>query len=195
MTLFLQGDRSAGKARQVMMSQYGNNLYAHDNITPSDTVQNQRHTDTFKSNFNFAASGPYARAVEHESKIKRDRQFTDNPLQPGATRQSYQDSDIFGTKGNSEIVQKSSMQDKDIRMRQSNTFARSNVIGNDEAALKMRDGALHHPISTRQEANWKSDVFSGPKQNPTNRKILAKGDAGKGGLWGDDGGDGTYQKK
>ena len=104
MTLFLQGDRSAGKARQVMMSQYGNNLYAHDNIQPSDTVANQRHTATFKSNFSFSASGPHARAVEHESKIKRDRQFTDNPLQPGATRQSYQDSDIFGTKSGSEIV-------------------------------------------------------------------------------------------
>jgi hypothetical protein len=54
---------------------------------------------------------------------------------------------------------------------------------------------LHKPISTRQEANWRSDVFSGPKQNPTNRKVLSKGDAGKGGLWGDDGGSDCYQKK
>ena len=195
MTMFLQGDRSAGQARKVMMAQYGNNLYAHDNITPSDAVQNQRHTATFKSNFNFAESGPYSRAVEHESKMKRDRQFVDNPLQPGATRQSYQDSDIFGTKGDSETVQRSSMAQKDLRQRQSNTFARSNVIGNDDAATKMADGELHKPISTRQEANWRSDVFSGPKQNPTNRKVLSKGDAGKGGLWGDDGGSDCYVKK
>lgn len=105
MTLFLQGDRNAGKAREVMKSQYGNNLYAHDNMQPSEAVQNQRHTATFKSNFSFGQHAPHAKAVEHESKIRRDRQFTDNPLQPGATRQSYQDSDIFGTKGNSEVVQ------------------------------------------------------------------------------------------
>lgn len=54
---------------------------------------------------------------------------------------------------------------------------------------------MHHPISTRLEDNWSSNVFSGPKQNPTNRKVLAKGDAGKAGLWGNDGGADTYQKK
>lgn len=103
----MQGDRSAGKAREVMRAQYGNNLYAHDNIAPSDQFGGQRNTATFKSNINFAASGPYSAAVEHTQKQRRDRQFVDNPLQPGATRQSYQDSDIFGTKGNSELVQKS----------------------------------------------------------------------------------------
>lgn len=117
MALFLQGDRSAGKAREVMRSQYGNNLYAHDHIAPTDAVQNQRNTATFKSNFSFAANAPHSRAIEHESKLKRDRQFQDNPLQPGATRQSYQDSDIFGIKGNSEVVQKSAQNNKDLRMR------------------------------------------------------------------------------
>lgn len=53
MALFSQGDRSAGKAREVMRAQYGNNLYAHDNLAPSDAVQHQRHTDTYKSNFGF----------------------------------------------------------------------------------------------------------------------------------------------
>jgi len=107
MALFLQGDRSAGKAREVMKAQYGNNLYAHDNMQPTDAYSNQRHTATFKSNIAFGGAGPHSRAVEHDSKVRRDRQFVDNPLQPGATRQSYQDSDIFGTKGNSELVQKS----------------------------------------------------------------------------------------
>jgi len=40
MALFLHGDRNAGKAREVMRSQYGNNLHAHDSIAPSDTVAN-----------------------------------------------------------------------------------------------------------------------------------------------------------
>ena len=105
-------------------------------MRPTEAVQNQRNTATFKSNISFTANGPHSRAVEHDQKQRRDRQFQDNPLQPGATRQSYQDSDIFGTKGNSESVQKSAQANKDIRQRQSNTFARSNVIGNDEAALK-----------------------------------------------------------
>ena len=87
------------------------------------------------------------------------------------------------------------MNTKDQRQRQSNTFARSDVLGNDEAAQKQKDGALHHAISTRDENNWQSNVFAGPKQNPTNRKVLSKAGAGKDGLWGNDGGADTYQKK
>ena len=162
MALFATGDRSAGKAREVMRAQYGNNLYAHDNITPSSTNANERNTATFKSNFSFGQSAPHARAVEHDSKAVRDRQFKGNPLQPGATRQSYQDSDIFGTKTGSETVQKSATQQKSVKERQSNTYARSNVLGNDQAALKDSDGLLHHALSTRDEQNWKSNVFSGP---------------------------------
>ena len=115
MALFASGDRSAGKAREVMRAQYGNNLYAHDNIAPSDGGANQRNTATFKSNFSFNAAGPHARAQEHNQKQVRDRQFKGNPLQPGATRQSYQDSDIFGTKAGSETVQRSAQTVKDLR--------------------------------------------------------------------------------
>ena len=52
---------------------------------------------------------------------------------------------------------------KDLRQRQSNTFARSNVMGNDEAALKNKDGSLHHALSTRKDDRWNSSVFAGPK--------------------------------
>ena len=71
-------------------------------------------------------------------------------------------------------------------MRQSNTFARSNVMGNDEPALKTGDGAIHHPITTRQEKNWSSNVFAGAKPDAARRKNLARGDAGRGGLYGDE---------
>jgi len=54
----------------------------------------------------------------------------DNPVQPGATRQSYQDSDIFGIKGQVESVQRSALSSKEMNMRSSNTFAQSNVMGN-----------------------------------------------------------------
>lgn len=62
MSLFATGDRSAGKAREVMRAQYGNNLYAHDNITPSGGGAAQRNTATFKSNFSFNAAGSHAGA-------------------------------------------------------------------------------------------------------------------------------------
>jgi hypothetical protein len=44
---------------------------------------------------------------------------------------------------------------------------------------------MHKPI-LRDEMKWNSDVFKGPKQETVNRKILAKPDAGKEGLWGCD---------
>lgn len=178
-----------------MRAQYGNNLYAHDATGPHDAVSNQRATNTFKSNIAFTSKGDHPGAVEVGQKAKRDRQFTNLPLQPGATRQSYQDSDIFGTKGNSETVQRSAIQSKAQRERQSNTFARSNVIGNDEAALKQRDGALHNAISTRKETKWESNVFSGPKQNAVTRKDLAPQNAGRSGLYGDVEGSESWQKK
>lgn len=68
MSLFATGDRSAGKAREVMRAQYGNNLYAHDNTAPSDGGAGQRNTATFKSNFSFNAAGPQSRAEEHNQK-------------------------------------------------------------------------------------------------------------------------------
>jgi hypothetical protein len=44
---------------------------------------------------------------------------------------------------------------------------------------------MHKPI-VRDENRWKSDVFEGPKSEAVKRKVLAKGDAGKEGLWGCD---------
>lgn len=90
-----------------MKAEYGKNLYSHDAINPSDPGTSQRQTNTFKSNISFNNQGDHPSAMEFKQKQRRDRQFTNNPLQPGATRQSYQDSDIFGTKGGSELVQKS----------------------------------------------------------------------------------------
>lgn len=65
MALFLQGDRNAGKAREVMRSQYGNNLHAHEYTAPTDGGGNQRNTATFKSNFSFGQAGPHGAAQEH----------------------------------------------------------------------------------------------------------------------------------
>jgi hypothetical protein len=57
-------------------------------------------------------------------------------------------------------------------MRQSNTFARSNVLGQDDGAVRKGDGQLHHAISTRKEGKWESSVFKGPTENVSTRKRL-----------------------
>ena len=177
-------------ARKAYNASVGLNLHAHSEIHPHQPSHKTRDNNTFKSNVGFTGSNNDATgqpsALEHYRKATRDRQFVGNPVQPGATRQSYQDSDIFGTKGKAETVQRAvTAGTKDSRLRQSNTFARSNVMGNDEPALKQGDGNIHHPITTRNERNWNSNVFAGAKPEELRRKNLARGDAGRGGLYGD----------
>lgn len=119
-------------------------------------------------------------------KVVRDRQFVNRPEQPAVVRQSYQDSDIFGTKKGRETVQPSATSNGlDMRMRESRNFAPSDVLGNEDRAVKQLDGNLHHAITTRNEPNWSSNVFAGAKPEGTRRKNLARGDAGRGGLYGD----------
>lgn len=77
-------------------------------------------------------------------------------------------------------------------MRNSNTYARSNVMGNDDAATKKQDGQMHSKISTRKEAKWESTVFGDPTQNPCNRRKLGREDNGRGGLYGDNEGSETW---
>ena len=144
------------EARARYNTNVGFNLHAHDRVYPHDAVENTRQTNTFKSHINFQQPKEYPKALEHYKQNVRERQFKGNPVQPPAVRQSYQDSDIFGTKGRSEVVQRSALASASasIRERQSRTFARSDVLGNDQAADKVGDGMLHHPITTRQEKNW-----------------------------------------
>ncbi len=71
-------------ARQKLHSEFGNNITAHQ-TGPSDLGGKMRDTNTFKSNIAFNSYEP-ARKQEAESKARRDRQFVDNPVQPGATR-------------------------------------------------------------------------------------------------------------
>lgn len=82
-----------------------------------------------------------------------------------------------------------------MKQRFTDTYQRSNVIGNDEMAQKEKTGGLHNPTLNRKNAKWESTVFAGPIQNTVNRKVLAKGDAGKNGLYGDTVGSETWTKK
>jgi len=58
-------------------------------------------------------------------------------------------------------------------------------LGQDERAVKIGDGSLHHAISTRKEGKWESSVFKGPTENVSMRKRLEQEGAGKSGLYGD----------
>ena len=121
----------------------------------------------------------------------RQRQFVDQPLQPGVTRQSYQDSDIFGTKKGTEIVQKSAMVQKDIRVRDNATF-KSNVM----AEAPTNAVSIHNASNVkREEKNWGSSVFAGPKMEQSTRVKLNRNDKGREGLFGDSMDKDAYQKK
>lgn len=134
---------------------------AHDTHGPTRQPA-QRNNATYSSNFSFAAQqGTTQQTYDNKSAASRGKQFTNTPLCSAATRQSYQDSDIFGTKAGSETVQKSATVVKETKGRHTNTYARSNVIGNDDAATKERDGAMHAPVA-RKEGNWKSSIFAEP---------------------------------
>lgn len=100
-----------------MHQEVGNNLLNHE-IQPTDLLSNGfRSQNTFKSTFSLAA--PITNAAQKvQSKNTRDRQFAGNAVQPPAVRQSYQDSDIFGTKGGRETVASGSTVVKEVKKRQ-----------------------------------------------------------------------------
>ena len=131
-------------------------------------------------------------AQTHQSNKVRDRQFAGNAVQPPVTRQSYQDSDIFGNKTNKGTVQPSTFSPKkESKMRQSNTFASTNVFGaTDTESQNQARNAV-----TRKEGRWESTVFAGPTESVPGRRCLAKEGAGKSGLYGDEVGSETWQKK
>jgi|APSaa5957512535_1039671.scaffolds.fasta_scaffold50075_3 hypothetical protein len=68
-------------------------------------------------------------------------------------------------------------------------------MGNDEAAIKTKDGILHNSISTRKETNWQSNVFADPKLDQPTRKKLGREDNGRQGLYGDEHGSDNWQAK
>ena len=55
--------------------------------------------------------------VYYKNENVRQRQFEGNPITSGVTRQSYQDSDIFGNKTVSEVVQRSAQESSPHRQR------------------------------------------------------------------------------
>ena len=60
-------------------------------------------------------------------------------------------------------------------------------MGNDEAAnFSQANGFIHPSSSTRNEKNWRSEVFSGPKAETVNRKVLAREKANRGDYYGND---------
>ena len=75
---------------------------------------NTRVNNNHKTTFTLSDPAPQ-QSYDYNTQGVRQRQFVEKPLQPGATRQSYQDSDIFGTKQGTEIVQKSATVEKTVR--------------------------------------------------------------------------------
>ena len=91
-------------------------------------------------------------------------------------------------------MQKSATVSKEIRERQSNTFARSNVLGNPEVDANQVN--IHGASNVnRNEKHWGSSVFAGPKSEQSKRTRLNHNDKGREGLFGDTMERDAYQKK
>ena len=69
-------------------------------------------------------------------------------------------------------------------------------MGNDEAALKMKDGQIINGSTiARSEKHWQSSVFGGPQEQQIKRKVLGKPGAGIDGFYGDNDDPATREKK
>ena len=64
----------------------------------------RRTNGTFNSRITTA--DPSKAITSFNAQQNREKQFKGNAYQPGATRQSWQDSDLFGNKMNSETTQR-----------------------------------------------------------------------------------------
>ena len=94
----------------------------------------------------------------------RTSKFVDSPTKAAATRQSYQDSDIFGTKRGKETVQPSAYSQKEQRTREVKTFI-SKVVTSDERSLNIEKNVFHKDPGHRLENRWTSTVFAGPLEH------------------------------
>ena len=86
------------EARTLKQREYGTDLISHpnQNVVDYGAQAKQRYTNTTRSNVFHAEPD---RQAEARVVAKREGVFKDNPLATKVTRASYQDSNIFGTKG------------------------------------------------------------------------------------------------
>lgn len=89
------------------------------------------------------------------------------------------------------MVQKSALVEKQIKIRENATYGRSNVLGLDADNNSTNGNAT----MTRNEKNWQSSVFAGPKIEASKRPRLNNKDKGREGLFGDSMEKDAYQKK
>ena len=104
--------------------------------------------------------------------------FKDNPLASKVTRASYQDSNIFGTKGaDSGTVQASEIgTTNEKRVRQQNTF-KSDIFGGAHRAPKPKE---------RDQRTYKSGIFGDPIVENAGRNRIGGWDSGSQNLFGDE---------
>lgn len=162
----------------MKLKEYGTDLISHD-----ASVQNNgpvRANNTFKSSV-MSQVGEYENTPQRAAK-SRDRIFADNPLTSKVQRASYQDSNIFGYKGEEDptVQGSASRNNRDTRIRQNPTFS-SRIFA--EAGS---DETQRPPSSTRKEENWQSSVFAEPFIEKPTRKKLGGPDAGVDTLFGKD---------
>ena len=108
---------------------------------------------------------------------KRNNFLADKPLTTGATRASYQDSNIFGYKNASTGTVQASAQGgpREVAVRNNNTFASQAFAGPTE-----------NRVNTREQNTFKSGIFGDPIVENKGRQRLGGASSGTSNLFGED---------
>lgn len=128
-----------------------------------------RNTDTYKSKILESTPAPEIipdrvlsglRTAQQVHAKSRERVIVEKPLTAKILRTSYQDSNIFGYKEDSDPTVQNSAKNgfKDTRMRNNGTF-QSKAFDNLDGTYNGYDEAVNHPSTTRKEDKWSSTVF------------------------------------
>lgn len=68
-------------------------------------------------------------------------------------------------------------------------------MGNNDVVARKIDSEKQHKPVTRQEDRWQSNVFAESQLDKINRRVLSKGDAGRGGYYGDEKSQDIWQRR
>ena len=163
----------------MKLKEYGTDILSHDVTGGNSDSGYVRNNNTFKSSI-MDGPIPEAHSRMHEAR-STERIFRQNPLRSSVTRASYQDSNIFGTKGgDSATVQQSAASEAGQgKIRNNNTFT-SRIFY--EPIPEQSEGP---ESSCRITDTQRSTVFAGAEQEKPRRKKLGGADAGTESLFGD----------
>ena len=152
------------QAKAYKLREYGTDVISHDLSYAKIQIDARsytrvRNTDTYKSKILEATPAPEVvpdrllsgmRTAQQVHAKSRERVIIEKPLTAKILRTSYQDSNIFGYKDESDPTVQSSAKDsgKQSRLRNTGTF-KSKAFDHLDGTFSGYDEAVNHPSTTR----------------------------------------------